>query len=134
MWRLRADNQKFIKILFSRMLMPPSPDEFLTRCDLLAFAMNGGTPGKRAMKYPTEFTSHPRTYACGKGREIYRGACYPLDPLGLCPHLSKTDAFALTYKRSRIGKLPWKVSDLEEAAHTRLKAQLGAYSQTSDNG
>jgi hypothetical protein len=86
------------------------------------------------MKYPTEFSSHPQTYACGKGGEIYRGVYYPLHPLGLYPHLSKTDAFALTYKRSRIGELPWKNPDLGEAAHTGLKAQLGAYSKTSDNG
>jgi len=57
----------------------------------------------------------------------------PITHLDYTP-LSKTDAFALTYKRSRIGKLPWKNSDLGEAAYTRLKAQLGAYSKTSDNG
>lgn len=41
----------------------PSGDDFLARCDLLAFSMNGGTPGKRAMKYPKIFRTNPQTYA-----------------------------------------------------------------------
>src|SRR5690606_24850160 len=49
--------------------LPPPPDDFIARCDLLAFAMNGGTPGKRAMKYPSGFTPHPKAYASGSGGE-----------------------------------------------------------------
>lgn len=85
---------------------PPSPEGFLARCDTLAFAMNGGTPGKRAIKYPTEFISDPQANACGNGGEIFRGYYYSHNPLGRRFGLSPGDAFEIL-KNGRIsGSFP----------------------------
>ena len=118
----------------SQMEIPPSPDEFLGRCDLLAFSMNGGTPGKRAIKSPTKFTPHPQTYACGNGGEIYRGYYYLHPSLGDRPHLFSKDALGIIQKKSRIDRLPWKTPDLHEGVCKRLTERVEDYANISEDG
>ena len=113
---------------------PPLPDDFVARCDLLAFAMNGGTPGKRAMKYPTEFTRHPKTYACGSGGEIFRGYYYHHSPFLSQTSLTPTDAYQILRKGTRIAKLPWKSPELADAVLARLNAVVDDYAAFSTNG
>ena len=110
---------------------PPTPDEFLTRLDLLAFAMNGGTPGKRAMKHAADFTFCPQVYASGNGGEIYRGYYYHLEGQS---HLSMADILTMLHQRSRIGRLPWSTPDVSEAVHARLNELVESYAGFSRNG
>lgn len=114
--------------------VPPSPEDFVARCDPLAFAMNGGTPGKRAMKFPSEFSRHPKTYACGSGGEIFRGYYYPHASYSMSLNLSPIDAFQILQKRTQLDKLPWKSPELADAVLARLNTVVEDYAVFSDNG
>jgi hypothetical protein len=114
--------------------VPPPPDDFIARCDLLAFAMNGGTPGKRAMKYPSGFTRHPKTYASGSGGEIFRGFFYPHSLSLSPPSLSPTNASQILRKHMLIDRLPWKSPELAGAVLDRLNTVVNDYAAFSANG
>ncbi len=114
----------------------PSPDDFLTRCDLLAFFVNGGTPGKRAMKYPTGFVQDPKAYACGAGGEIFRGYYYPYPQLPkLRPPISSSiEAYKILEKRMRLERFPWRDPALAEAVRARLNSTIDELTMFSTNG
>jgi hypothetical protein len=118
--------------------LPPSADDFVARCDLLAFSMNGGTPGKRAMKYPIIFKAHPQTYACGPGGEIFRGEYYLRGgndlPYQRGMRLSPTDALQTLRKKSRFDELPWNSPELADAFLAQLNADVDEYAKISANG
>jgi hypothetical protein len=114
--------------------VPPSPDDFVERCDLLAFHVNGGTDSVRAMKYPPEFTRQPKTYACGAGGEMFRGRFYPQLPFESRDSLSPADASQFLRKITKIDKLPWKSPELAEAVLARLNAVVDEYATFSNNG
>ena len=99
----------------SFVLAPPSPDDFVAYCDLLAFHTNGGGDGLRAMKVAPEFIRNPKTYACGAGGEMFRGYFYPHAPYLMPLNLSPTDALQILRKRMRLDTLPWKSPELAEA-------------------
>lgn len=113
---------------------PPSPDDFIARCDLLAFSMNGGTDGSRAMKYPAVFAQNPKPYACGAGGEIFRGFYYPHAPYLTSLTLSPTDASQILRKRTRIDKLPWKSPEFADSVLTRLNSVIDELATFSVNG
>ena len=113
---------------------PPSPDEFVARCDLLAFAMNGGTDGSRAIKYPTVFSQNPKTYACGAGGEIFRGFYYPHEPYFTPLNLTPTDALQILRKKTQLANLPWKSPELAEAVLDRLNSVINELATFSGNG
>ena len=113
---------------------PPSSDGFVAHCDLLAFSMNGGTPGKRAMKYPPGFTQNPKAYACGAGGEIFRDFYYPTAPYLMPLNLSPSDASQILRKRTRLDKLPWKSPELAADVLARLNAVVDELATFSVNG
>ncbi len=112
----------------------PSPNDFVAHCDLLAFSMNGGTPGKRAIKYPARFTQNPKTYACGAGGEIFRGDYYPHASYSMPLNLSPTDALQILQKNTRLDELPWKSPELAEAVLARLNTVVNEFATFSVNG
>ena len=118
----------------SLVVPPPSPDDFISHCDLLAFSMNGGTPGKRAMKNPKIFRENPKAYACGAGGEIFRGNYYPHAAYLMQHNLTPTDALQILRKRTRLDKLPWKSPELAGAVLLRLEAVINELSSFSENG
>lgn len=115
--------------------IPPDPNDFLAHCDLLAFAMNGATHGKRAMMNPLpKFKRHPKTYASGFGGEMFRGYLYPHKPSESKLDMSPTDALQRLRNRSEIDKLPWSSAEFPNAVLTRLNAFIDECAALSANG
>lgn len=101
----------------------PTAEKFLEHVDLMAFAMNGDTNGKRALAPAPTYPARRLPHVWGGGGEIYRGYYYP--PAGRSPGLrSNADAARLLHSKLHVDRLPWRDPTFAEAVHRRQDERL----------
>lgn len=104
----------------------PTPSAFFDQVDLMAFAMNGDTNGKRALAPAPEYTPVRRPHVWGGGGEIFRGYYYPR-PARQGRLRSPDDAVRLLRSKLRTGSLPWRDDGLAHAVHARQEERLAMF-------
>lgn len=113
---------------------PPEPDRFLERLDVLAFATNGDTDGKRALTNifgKAEF-SDPTPRLCGHGA-LYRGPYYPLRSRHELLSLTQEDVVHhFSRKFHRIHGLPWKDHGERDRLNDLLASRIERYTRIAD--
>ena len=113
----------------------PSPDAFLTNCDVLAFYRNGDVCSKRAM-YPVLRYNHDAPVRFGgQGGEIFRGYLYPKDGARRMS-LHEDDAAPALETRTlkRMRRVPWNDHTLADAFLSRFHETVQGFRDISRNG
>lgn len=121
--------------LTSREGIPPTPEEFIEQCDLLAFATNGGANSNHFFLKPQAGFDSDRSFRLhGYAGELFRGYFYPQAPWFSRSPLSPAEVFSILSKKSRIDDLPWQAPELANAVLARLEGTLERYSAISADG
>ena len=110
-----------------------TPEEFLAHADLLAFAMNGDTNGKRAAHPLPAFDCSPEDVGAGHGAGVTCGS-YQGSPYTRQANLATEDAFEILKNKALSAKLPWTDQDFISGLEKRSDEVIGYYTTLSDNG
>ena len=115
-------------------LLFATPDEFIAHADLLAFAMNGDTDGKRAAYPPPRFDGSPQNIGGGWGGEVTRGFYYRGSPFAQRAHVGVEHAAEILKNVARSPKLPWACEDLVSGLEERSEEGARYYAAFSEDG